>query len=70
MSVEPKELLKKMKEYDFIYDTSFGKVVNKGHEEDKEYIFKILDLLHDNFDRVRYADDLSDTVIGKGNGQF
>ncbi|WP_207118050.1 hypothetical protein [Peribacillus simplex] len=65
MNVEPKELLMKMKEYDFIYDTSIGKVVNKEHEEDKEYVFKILDLLYENFDRVRYADDLSDTVIGK-----
>lgn len=66
MSIEPKELLLKMKDFEFVYDTKIGKAVNKKHEEDKKYVFKILDLLYANYDRVRYVDDLSDSVIGKG----
>lgn len=66
MNIEPKELLLKMKEYDFVYDTKIGQVLNKKAEEDKFYVFKMLDLLYKNYDRVRYIDDLSDSVIGKG----
>lgn len=66
MSIEPKELLLKMKEHDFIYDTKLGKVMNKNPEEDKYYIFKILDLLYNNFGRVKFTDDTSSSVIGKG----
>ena len=67
MSVKHKELLQKMKEYDFIYDTKIGQVISKKRaEEDKEYIFKMLDLLYENYHRVRYVDDLSSSVIGKG----
>ncbi|AZV43658.1 hypothetical protein BAOM_3049 [Peribacillus asahii] len=65
MTIDPRELLLKMKEYDFIYDTKLGKIMNKKSEEDKYFIFKILDLLYDNFDRVKYTDDLSESVIGK-----
>ena len=66
MNIEPKELLLKMKEHDFVYDTKVGKMVNKKYEEDKAYVFKILDLLYENFHRVRFVDDLSESVIGKG----
>lgn len=66
MNIESKELLLKMKEYDFIFDTKIGKMVNKGYEEDKWYVFKILDLLYENFDRIVYVDDLSESIIGKG----
>ena len=66
MDIEPKELLLKMKEYDFLYDTAVGKMVNKNHEEDKAYVFKILDLLYENSHRVRFVDDLSESIIGKG----
>ena len=66
MNIEPKELLIKMKEHDFVYDTTVGKMVNKNYEEDKAYVFKILDLLYENFYRVRFVDDLSESVIGKG----
>lgn len=65
MKVEPRDLLIKMKEFEFVYDTKLGKAFNKNFEEDKYYVFKILDLLHQNFGRVRYVDDLSDSVIGK-----
>ena len=44
MNIEPKELLLKMKEHDFIYDAAVGKMVNKNYQEDKAYVFKILDL--------------------------
>lgn len=67
MTIEPKQFLSRMKEHEFIYDTKLGKVVNKQSEQDKEYVFKTLDLLEANFDRVRYVDDLSDKVIGKNN---
>lgn len=66
MNIEPKELLLKMKEDDFVYDTTVGKMVNKKYEEDKAYVFKILDLLYEKFHRVRFVDDLSERVIGKG----
>lgn len=66
MNIEPRELLLKMKEYDFVYDTTVGKMVNKNYEEDKAYVFKILDLLYENFHRVRFVNDLSESVIGKG----
>jgi len=61
MNIEPKELLVRMKQYDFIYDSKLGQVVNKFHEEDKEYIFKMLDLLYENYDRVRYIDDMGES---------
>ncbi|MEJ9230812.1 hypothetical protein LAV79_15245 [Peribacillus butanolivorans] len=62
MSVDSSELLLKMKEHDFIYDSKIGKMVNKNHEEDKDYVFKILDLLYKNFHRVKYVDDLSPSI--------
>lgn len=62
---EPRELLLKIKEYDFIYDSKLGRAVNKNHEEDKQYVFKLLDLLYENFERVKLVDDLSPSVIGK-----
>ncbi|MFU2014770.1 hypothetical protein ACM6Q7_06785 [Peribacillus butanolivorans] len=65
MSVDTRDLLLKMKEHDFVYDSKIGKMVNKNHEEDKDYVFKILDLLYKNFHRVKYVDDLSPSVIGK-----
>lgn len=65
MIVEAKELLMKMKESELIFDTKIGKMVNKGHQGDKEHVCKILDLLYENFDRVVYVDDRSDTIIGK-----
>lgn len=64
---EAKELLLKMKKVEFIYDTKLGKLLNKNHQQDKDYVLKILDLLYQNYDRVKYVDDLSDSVIGKGN---
>lgn len=64
--INDKELLMKMKESEFIFDTKIGKMVNKEYQEDKEYVCKILDLLYENFDRVVYVDDRSDTIIGKG----
>lgn len=39
-------------------------MVNKKYEEDKAYVFKILDLLYENFHRVRFVDDLSESVWG------
>lgn len=66
MSVSPRELLLKMKEEEFVYDTKIGKALNRRHSEDKDYVLKTLDLLHQNFDRVRYIDDLSESKIGKG----
>ncbi|PIC65916.1 hypothetical protein CSV78_15215 [Sporosarcina sp. P16a] len=66
MNIESKELLLKMKEYDFVYDTTVGKMVNTNSQEDKAYVFKILDLLYENFHKVRFVDDLSESVIGKG----
>jgi hypothetical protein len=63
--INDKELLMKMKESELIFDTKIGQMVNKGHQEDKEYVCKILDLLYENFDRVVYVDDRSDTIIGK-----
>ncbi|MGN7170840.1 hypothetical protein ACTHSJ_33770 [Paenibacillus cellulositrophicus] len=66
MSVNSKDLLMKMKEEAFVYDTSIGKALNKKHDEDKQYVLKILDLLHLNFDRVKYVEDLSSSNIGRG----
>lgn len=63
--LNPKELLVKMKEFDFVYDTKLGKAVNKNAEVDKEYIFKILDLLYDNYERVKFVDDMSSSTVGK-----
>lgn len=65
MSVDSRALLLKMKEHDFFYDSKIGRVINKNHEEDKDYVFKILDLLYKNFHRVKYVDDLSPSIIGK-----
>jgi hypothetical protein len=65
MTIEPRDLLLRMKEYDFIYDSKVGKVMNKKHEEDKFYLFKILDLLHENFHRVRYVNDMGSKATGK-----
>lgn len=65
MSVNARDLLLKMKEADFVYDTGIGKVVNKNHDQDKQYVLKMLDLLYQNFDRVKYVDDLSSSKIGK-----
>lgn len=66
MSVYSKDLLMKMKEEDFVYDTGIGKALIKNHDQDKQYVLKIIDLLYLNFDRVRYVDDLSSSKIGKG----
>lgn len=66
MNIEPKELLLKMKEHDFVYDTPVGKMANKNYKEDKAYVFKILDLLYENFHRVIFVEDLSASTIGKG----
>ncbi len=60
-----KELLLRMKEREFVFDTKIGQKLNKNFEEDKFYILKILDLLHENFDKVKFVDDLSSSVIGK-----
>ena len=67
MTITPKELLLKMKDYDFVYDTTLGKKLNKNYEEDKVYVFKILDLLYENFHRIRFVNDLGKSAIGKGN---
>ncbi|MDQ0975901.1 hypothetical protein QFZ31_005779 [Neobacillus niacini] len=66
MSIEPRELLLKMKQYEFVYDTKIGQVMNPKADEDKEYVLKILDLLYKNFDRVRYIDDMGSKYTGKG----
>lgn len=63
MSIDPKELLLKMKKCEFVFDTTVGKALNKNHEEDKRYVLKILDLLHENRDRVKYVDDLSSSKL-------
>lgn len=66
MSIEPKELLLKMKESQFVFDTKIGQTLNNNSEDDKKYVVNILDLLYENYSRVRYVDDLSDSKIGKG----
>jgi hypothetical protein len=65
MTIEPRELLLKMKQYEFVYDTKIGQVMNPKADEDKEYVLKILDLLYENFDRVRYVDDMGSKYTGK-----
>src|SRR4051812_24616452 len=66
MKLESKELLLKMKECDFVFDSKVGQVLNKNYEEDKKYVLEILDLLYQNLEKVRFVDDLSESVIGKG----
>ncbi|PKR82893.1 hypothetical protein [Heyndrickxia camelliae] len=66
MTIEPREFLMNMKEHDFVYDMKkLSAVFNRNHEEDKEYVFKILDLLYENYDRVKYIDDMSEKYTGK-----
>ncbi|WP_261133801.1 hypothetical protein [Bacillus sp. Marseille-Q3570] len=65
MTIEPKELLLRMKECEYLFDSKLGQTINKNYEEDKKHVLKILDLLYQNYERVRYVDDLSDSKIGK-----
>ena len=65
MVTEPKELLLKMKECEYVFDTKIGKSLNRNYDEDKYYVLKILDLLYENYDRIQYIDDLSSSMIGK-----
>ncbi|MGE7219629.1 hypothetical protein ACQKJC_24645 [Priestia koreensis] len=54
-----------MKACEFVLDMSLGQVLNENAGENKEYVVKILDLLYEHFDRVRYVNDLSASVTGK-----
>jgi hypothetical protein len=65
MVAEPKELLLKMKECEYVFDTKIGQSLNRNYDEDKYYVLKILDLLFENYDRIQYIDDLSSSKIGK-----
>lgn len=65
MVTEPKELLLKMKECEFVFDSKIGQSLNWNYDEDKYYVLKILDLLFENYDRIQYIDDLSSSKIGK-----
>jgi hypothetical protein len=54
-----RELLREMQECEFVYDTKIGKFFNRQHEIYKTATIEILELLYQNFERVRYVDDLS-----------
>jgi hypothetical protein len=60
-----KELLLRMKKCELIYDTKLGEFFNKNCDPDKRAVLDILDLLYENFDKVKFTRDLSPSVIGK-----
>ena len=54
-----------MKRCEFVFDTKVGQTFNRNYDEDKKYVLKILDLLYENYERIRYVDDLSNSKTGK-----